>query len=293
MHALLGATGLVGGQVAAELRRRGLPVRALVRDTSRARDLEERGCELAVADIDDVETLVKAWTDVDSAFVMLPTYYDSADVLATYDQQIAKIVRALEIARPPRVVALSAEGSELPEGTGLILTTRAFEVALRATGLPVTVVRCPLFMENFRYALHPAREHGVVPSFLVPLDRQHRMVSAVDVGAAIADALTDPPDAPRTRFISAPREYTPNNIAEVLATLLNRPVTAVEVPREEWHDQMTGISGCSPDAARLLTDMYDSFNAGRLGVEPGAGPILTGPTTLEEALATVVQHPDH
>ncbi|MDA3644109.1 NmrA family NAD(P)-binding protein [Saccharopolyspora indica] len=287
MHALLGATGLVGGQVAAALRRRGLAVRALVRDAGRGRELEELGCELAVADIDDVDTLVAAWTGVDSAFVMLPTYYDSADVLATYDQQIDKIVRALEIARPPHVVALSAEGSEIPEGTGLILTTRALERALRGTGLPTTVVRCPLFMENFRYAVEPAREHGVLPSFLVPLDREHRMVSAIDVGAAIADAIADPADSSRIRFISAPREYSTTDIAKTLATLLDRPVAAVEVPRDEWHDQMTGISGCSADAARLLTDMYDSFNAGRLGVEPGAGEEITGPTTLETALAGV------
>lgn len=288
MHALLGATGLVGGQVAAALRDRGLAVRALVRDVERGRELQERGCDLAVADIDDVDTMVAAWRGVDGAFVMLPTYYDSQDVLATYDRQIDKIVRALVAAEPPHVVALSAEGSEIREGTGLILTTRAFETALRGTGLPTTVVRCPLFMENYRYAVEPAREHGVLPSFLVPLDRPHRMVSAIDVGATIADALAAPEGSSRIEFVAAAREYSPEDVAEVFSELLARPVKAVEVPRREWHAQMTGISGCSADAARLLTDMYDSFGAGALGVEPGAGEEIIGPTGLDVAVARLL-----
>ncbi|QUH03642.1 NAD(P)H-binding protein [Saccharopolyspora erythraea] len=284
MYAVLGATGLNGGQAAAALRQRRLAVRAVVRDESRGRALREMGCELAVADIADVESLAAACTGVDGVFVMLPTHYDATDVLATYDHQIEKITAALEIAKPPHVVALSAEGSEIPHGTGLILTTRALETALGDTGLATTILRCPQFMENWRYAIEPARRDGVFPSFLTPLERRIRMVSAIDVGEAIADALEDPADSTRIRFITGPHDYSPADAAQVLSDLLAHDVRAVEVARSQWMGLFTGISGCSADAAHLLTDMYDAFNAGKLGVEPGAGKELTGSTTLKRAL---------
>jgi len=55
MYAILGATGRVGRAAALELRHRGLPVRAIVRDAMKAEYLEQNGCEVAVADVHDAD----------------------------------------------------------------------------------------------------------------------------------------------------------------------------------------------------------------------------------------------
>jgi nucleoside-diphosphate-sugar epimerase len=59
-----GATGLLGSHIAEQLRRRGCPVRALVRPTSDTSFLESIGCELAHGDVTARGSLTEACRDV-------------------------------------------------------------------------------------------------------------------------------------------------------------------------------------------------------------------------------------
>lgn len=59
-----GATGLVGSHVAEQARKKGLRVRTLVRAEAVTSLLQQWGCELAVGDLDQPETLKSACKDV-------------------------------------------------------------------------------------------------------------------------------------------------------------------------------------------------------------------------------------
>ena len=58
-YVIFGATGKVGFATSVALREEGASVRAIVRDVSNATHLKSIGCEIAVADLRDVESLVK------------------------------------------------------------------------------------------------------------------------------------------------------------------------------------------------------------------------------------------
>jgi uncharacterized protein YbjT (DUF2867 family) len=64
MILITGGTGFVGGHVVHELRRRGLPVRCLVRDPRKAARLLAWGCELAEGDVTDAASVRRAMTGV-------------------------------------------------------------------------------------------------------------------------------------------------------------------------------------------------------------------------------------
>jgi len=66
-----GATGFVGGRLAAALADRGWTVRCLVRDRSRAQGLADRGFELHEADVLDPEALRGAGEGVDIAYYLI------------------------------------------------------------------------------------------------------------------------------------------------------------------------------------------------------------------------------
>jgi dihydroflavonol-4-reductase len=57
---LTGGTGIVGNAIAAELVRRGRPVRALVRSLERGRALLPSACELVQGDVTDVDSVARA-----------------------------------------------------------------------------------------------------------------------------------------------------------------------------------------------------------------------------------------
>src|SRR5512135_2896116 len=66
-----GATGFVGGRLAAALADRGWEVRCLVRDRSRAQGLADRGFELHEADVLDAEALRGAGAGVEVAYYLI------------------------------------------------------------------------------------------------------------------------------------------------------------------------------------------------------------------------------
>lgn len=65
MYSIIGTTGHVGGMVAETLLKAGLPFKAVVRNESRAKELESKGWETAVADLHDAPALTKAFSNAE------------------------------------------------------------------------------------------------------------------------------------------------------------------------------------------------------------------------------------
>lgn len=64
MYAVMGITGKVGGAVARTLLAAGHPVRAVVRSIDKGAVWVRQGCESVVADVDDRNALIGAFTGV-------------------------------------------------------------------------------------------------------------------------------------------------------------------------------------------------------------------------------------
>ena len=62
MYAITGITGRVGGITGRTLLNVGLPVRAVVRDATKGVAWKERGCQVALADMNDAPALTAAFT---------------------------------------------------------------------------------------------------------------------------------------------------------------------------------------------------------------------------------------
>lgn len=68
MNLVTGATGLLGSHIVEQLRKRNLPVRALVRPGSDRRWLQTQGVEFAEGDVTDAESLQRASQGVDVVY---------------------------------------------------------------------------------------------------------------------------------------------------------------------------------------------------------------------------------
>lgn len=76
MLAVMGVTGQVGGAIARQLLSTSQKVRAIVRDADKGGPWIAAGCEIAVADVNDKDALIRAFEGVEAAFVMLPPTFD-------------------------------------------------------------------------------------------------------------------------------------------------------------------------------------------------------------------------
>lgn len=285
MFTIIGATGRIGGVAARELRRQGRAVRAVVRDPGKAAALADSGCEIAVADIADTEALATALKGAEGVLAVVPLNPSRGDAAAETRSLIDSLAKALDVARPTRTVAISDYGAQHPSGTGI--TVLFHELEQRLGGLPgIAFLRSAEHMENWARSLRPAIVTGVLASLHHPLDKRFPTVSAPDVGRIASDLLAAAEAPPRILHAEGPQRYTALDVAAALAGPLGRPVQAVALPRGQW-EQALAAGGLNQGYVRLITDLYDAHNAGRIEVE--GGEVRRGATPLAEVLAALVR----
>jgi len=285
MYAITGITGQVGGALARALLAANQPVRAVLRDAAKAPAWTARGCEIAVAEIEDATALTMAFTGAEGVFILLPPQFDPSPGYPEVRRIVAAVQAALLAARPSRVVCLSTIGAQVKQANLLSQLTLMEEI-LGSLPMPVTFLRPGWFMENAIWDVAPAREQGVISSFLQPLDKPVPMVATADVGRVAADLLQQDWQGRRVVELEGPQRVTPNEIAAGFAKILGRPVRAEAVPRETWASLFLA-QGMKDPMPRI--QMLDGFNEGWIEFEGNASERLKGQVPLETVLRAVTQ----
>ncbi|MDX8515822.1 NAD(P)H-binding protein [Mesorhizobium sp. VK23E] len=288
MFVILGATGKIGRATIGVLRQNGLPVRAIVRDPSKAHELRACGCDIAVADIRDVPALVEATKDASAVQVICPTLIQAENASAEMEATIGAIAEALRQTRPARILAISDYGAQLPTGTGITLTFHHLESELKKLPAALTFLRSAEHMQNWGRGTGRALQTGVLASLHHPVSKTFPTVSAADVGLIAADLLlTDRNEAMRIVQAEGPRRYSAVDVADALSKIAGREIVAHEMPRQDWISALVA-GGMSASYAQLVADLFDTHNAGQIDAEQGVGEIRYGKTELRAALSALV-----
>ena len=265
MYAITGITGQIGGVIGRALLAANKPVRAVVRDAEKGKAWETRGCEVALATIEDSSSLAKAFYGAEAVFVLVPPSFDPKPGFPEARAIGAALRSALEAARPPRVVYLSTIGAQADK-PNLLTQHTIIEQTLSNLPVAMTFLRPAWFMENCQWDVAPAREHGVIPSFLQPLDKPVPMVATADIGKRAAALLQEPWIGHRVVELEGPHRVTPNEIAAAFTKLLGRPVQMQMVPRDSW-EELFRSQGMKNPLPRI--QMLDGFNEGWIEFENG------------------------
>jgi NAD(P)H dehydrogenase (quinone) len=287
MFAITGITGNIGGEVARRLLSAQQPVRAVMRDARKAPAWEKRGCEIAIGDIGDAAALAEAFKGAEAVFVLVPPNFDPLPGFPEAQATAATLKSALEKARPESIVYLSTIGAQATQ-TNLLSQHSIIEQTLRELPLPITFLRPAWFMENFAWDVAPARENGVIPSFLQPLDKPVPMVATADIGRIAAELLQEKWSGHRIVELEGPRRVTPNQAAAAFSNLLRHPVKMEVVPRETW-EPLFRSQGVKNPEPRIR--MLDGFNEEWIEFEGGQTGSRKGTVALETVLQGLTDRP--
>ncbi|MGA2420790.1 MAG: NmrA family NAD(P)-binding protein [Candidatus Acidiferrum sp.] len=285
MFAITGITGNVGGELARILLAAKQPVRAVMRDLGKGSAWAERGCDLARADIGDAVALTAAFEGAEAVFVLVPPNFDPEPGFPEAHAIANTLRSALEHTRPGRVVYLSTIGAQATQ-TNLLSQHTIIERVLGELSIPITFLRPGWFMENSSWDVAPARQRGVIPSFLQPLDKPVPMAATADIGRVAAELLQETWKGHRIVELEGPQRVTPNEIAATFANLLGSPVRMEAVPRETWEVlfQSQGMKNPTP---RIR--MLDGFNEGWIEFESGWAGSRKGKTALKPVLRSLIE----
>jgi len=280
MFVITGATGHTGSVAAETLLGAGKKVRVLVRDAAKAERLKALGAEVFVADLADQAALARAVRGAEGVFLISPPDVTAKDFIAERKRLTERQVDTLAAERVPHVVLLSSIGAQHASGTGPIVSLRNVEQQLRAAGLPATFVRAAYFVENWGAVVQAVKGDGVLPTFIAAGTRTP-MVSTVDIGKAVAQALLDGPRGVRVIELAGPSEASPTDVAAAFSRILGKPVKVVEAPLDAVVPTFTSF-GISINVAGLFREMYEALAQGKL--VPETGEQLRGTTPLEGTL---------
>ena len=209
MILVTGATGNVGGALAAQLAARGEDVRAVVRDPARVR--LPAGVEVVQGDLDLPESLTPALKGVRAVF-LLGGWGDMPEVL-----------RRVERARVQHVLLLTSRcvvgGRPDNPVTRMWLDS---ESAVRDSGVPWTVLRPSGYQSNALRWLPQLRQGDVVraPWPDIPI----AAIDPADIAAVAATVLTEPGHEGVAHMLSGPVPLRPADQIDTLADVLARPL---------------------------------------------------------------------
>jgi len=260
MFAITGISGQVGGTAARTLLAAGKSVRAVVRDAKKGAAWASQGCEVALADMNDADALEQAFSGAAGVLILLPPIFDPSAGFPEFRAILTALKSALTQARPARVVSISTVGAQATQES-LLSQHTLHEKVLGDLPLPITFLRPAWFMENAAWDLVPARDTGVIHSFLQPLDRRIPMVATADIGRLAARLLQESWQGRRIVELEGPRPVSPNDIAATFARLLGRSVSAKSVPPDTW-ETLFRSQGMRNPQPRMR--MLDGFNEGWL-----------------------------
>ena len=285
MFAITGITGNVGGEVVRNLLAAKQPVRGVARDVGKCTAWAKQGCEIVGADISDAAALTSAFKGTEGVFVLVPPNFDPSPDFREARAIAVTLRKALDAARPGKVVYLSTIGAQAAQ-PNLLTQHTIIERALGDLPVPITFLRPGWFMENSSWDVAPAMSSGVIPSFLQPLDKPKPMVATADIGRVAAALLQETWSGHRVVELEGPQRVTPNEIAETFSRLLGRPVKMEVVPRDTWESLFLS-QGMKNPTPRIR--MLDGFNEGWIEFASGEAGSQKGNVALETVLRSLIE----
>jgi uncharacterized protein YbjT (DUF2867 family) len=286
-----GAAGQVGGigrLLVETLRDRGVAVRAVVRsDDARAAALRLRGAEVAVADLTRPEQVVPVLDGCTRGYFGMsvsPSYLEATLVMAAAARARSDLELLVNMSQ------MTVSQMDLTRTTFSPQHRQHWlgEQALNWSGVPVTHVRPTVFQENPLFMALVAKPIAESGTLRLPFGTGRTSpVAARDVAEVIAAILLHPkPYVGQVVELTGPRSVDLYELADEYSSALDRPVTYVPVPLEDWRDEFS--KRCLPDHLfhHLLT-MAELHAANRYDRHTdGIARILgRAPTSLRETVA--------
>ena len=242
MILVVGATGLLGGEICRQLSAAGHAVRALVRPTSnesRVEDLRVLGAELATGDLKDRASLDSACAGAEIVITTASTTLSRQpdDTIASVDQEgQLRLIQAAKAQGVSRFVYISYSGN-LAIDCPLTTAKRTVEEALRGSGLTYTILRPSYFMEvwlspalGFDAANAKARIYG---DGRAPIS----FISYKDVARFAVRSLTTPAARNATVELGGPEALSPLDVVQIFEGSTGRSFDLEHVPEEALAQQ--------------------------------------------------------
>lgn len=292
MQLIAGATGYIGGLLAARLVEEGRDVRCLARDPEAAsRKLDDR-CEIVRGDVLDRESLDEALAGIDVAYYLVHSMGRGGD--SDFEERDRRGARnfaaAAAAAGVERIIYLGGLGA----ATSPHLRSRHETAELLAsTGIPLTYFRASIVVgsgsESLRTIAYLVRR---LPAMVTPswTSTRTQPIAAADVVDYLAGALDVPASKGREIEIGGREVTTYGGLLDVCARAQGkRPRPRIGVPLLSPGLSSHWIGLVTPVDAGVARPLVEGLTTETVVADPSGMELFdVEPTALEDAMQTAV-----
>jgi uncharacterized protein YbjT (DUF2867 family) len=288
-----GGVGSVSRRVVEALIGEGETVRAMVhRDDARADRLRELGAEVVVGDLTETKDVANAMRGAERMFFNMSVSLDYLRATAVV------CAAALEETHPELIVNMS----QMTVSQMTLTSTEESrqqrlhwlsEHIMNWSGVPVVHVRPTVFLDNPLFtslARRSVREHNVLA---LPFGTgKTSPIAAADVALAVATLLRTAPGGKGEVYeLTGPQVLDLQGLAEQYSKALKRPITAEDIPYDEWTQKCLRLSGLPEHVQQHIATMARLHREDRYDRTSDDFEKITGhpAQTVEQYVAT---HPE-
>jgi uncharacterized protein YbjT (DUF2867 family) len=254
MILVTGSTGLNGGELVRRLSAKGVPVRALVRNTAKAAPLASLpNVEIFEGDLGKPETLAAALRGVDRAALM-----SSAE--PTMQEVQSSFIDAARLAGVQHVVKLSGIIPDLDSPFRFARMHGEVEQRLEESGMAYTHLRAGEFMPSYFRQLPAILGRGIIA-----LPMEDARIASVDIGdiaEVAAIVLTTSGHEGKTYPLTGPEALTMTEVAEKLSAATGKTIRYVNVAPEDAK-QAQLAAGMPPYLVDALAELFAERRKGK------------------------------
>lgn len=224
------------------------------------------GTEVRVASFDDVDALTKAFSGIDTLFLLFPLVENKL-ALAANAAAAAKAAGVKHIVRSSGAGADPASSFALPKLQGEI------DAILTATGIACTFLRPGSFMQNYVTYQSQAIKSGTV--HMADGGKAQALIDTRDIADVAAIILINPAlHAGKAYWLTGGEEFTGTTATAVISAAIGKPVMHVSIPAKAAVETMHQW-GMPPFIVNVMDSLNRIISAGHAsGVSPNVENIL-------------------
>lgn len=249
MILVCGATGMVGSEICRILASKGLPFRALVRETTdpaKLERLEGYGAELVRGDLRDPASLAAACQGVETVICTVSampfSYQPGVNDVQTVDVEgAANLIDAAKAAGVQHFIYTSFSGN-LDLDFPLCQAKRAAEQRLKESGLVYTILRPTDFMQVW---LTPAVGFDAIngkATIYGTGDQPISWISYKDVAQFAVESLENPAARNCVLELGGPEALSPHQAIKLFEEITGRTFEVTHVPPEALQAQYDSVT---------------------------------------------------
>ena len=260
MILITGANGSNGREILKLFKERDIPVRAMVRDKSRATEIDGPNVEIVEGDFDKPATIEAALKGIERAFLLTPSSQHA-------ESQQLGFVEAARQSGVKHIVKLSQLGADTDSPARFLRYHAAVERAIEKSGLDYTFLRPNLFMQGLLSFKPTIVEQNAF--YAAAGEGKTSVVDTRDIASVAVATLTQAGHEGAIYDLTGPQALTHAEMAAQLSQAVGREIAFVDVSPQDMRASLLQIGFPVWQADGLLEEYAQWSQSEAAGVESG------------------------